>query len=137
MGGRLGRWTALGSALALLLPVFVALVIGVPATAATAFASEKFAAQWQQGEALLTNFWGPLATARDGRLEPYAEGTAGPVCPPGQVCPAVLMQGQRLVQYFDKARMEQTTPSGSVTNGLLTVEMLSGRVQTGDTTFEQ
>jgi hypothetical protein len=54
-----------------------------------------------------------------------------------ELCAAVVMPGKRLVQYFDKARMEQTTPGGSVTNGLLTVELLSGRLQTGDTTFEQ
>ncbi len=136
-GRRWGRRTVLGSVIALLLPVVFALTFAAPTTAATAYASPKFDAQWQQGEALLPNFWGPLANARDGQLEPYAEGTAGPICPPGQACPTVLMQGKRLVQYFDKARMEQTTPGGSVSNGLLTVELLSGKLQTGDTTFEQ
>ena len=49
--------------------------------------------------------------------------------------------GQRLVQYFDKARMEINQPAADpsgpfyVTNGLLVVEMLSGRLQTGDTSF--
>ncbi len=114
-----------GSAISLLLPIVFAFAFVGPATASTAFVSPEFAAQWQQGEALLPNFWGPLATAKDGQVEPYAEGTAA------------AMQGQRLVQYFDKARMEQTTPGGSVSNGLLTVELLSGRVQKGDTIFEQ
>ncbi|MBV9787270.1 MAG: PD40 domain-containing protein [Chloroflexi bacterium] len=46
--------------------------------------------------------------------------------------------GLRTVQYFDKARMElnnpgNATPSG-VTNGLLTVELVSGRVKLGDGT---
>ncbi len=47
--------------------------------------------------------------------------------------------GSRLVQYFDKARME-LNPAGSkpafVTNGLLVVELMSGRVQTGPTQYE-
>ena len=139
MGGRWrsGRRTAIGSAIALLLPVALALFVVAPTTASTFFASPAFAAQWRQGEAIVTNFWGPLANAQDGQLEPYAEGTAGQVCPPGALCTAVVMPGKRLVQYFDKARMEQTTPGGPVTNGLLTVELLSGRVQTGDTQFEQ
>ena len=50
--------------------------------------------------------------------------------------------GQRQVQYFDKARMEINDPGGDrssrffVTNGLLVVELISGRVQTGNQQFE-
>jgi hypothetical protein len=46
--------------------------------------------------------------------------------------------GKRLVQYFDKARMEINNPAGDrssqwfVTTGLLVVEMVSGRQQVGD-----
>ncbi|MBA3945744.1 MAG: PD40 domain-containing protein [Herpetosiphonaceae bacterium] len=46
--------------------------------------------------------------------------------------------GLRQVQYFDKSRMEinnpavTTGPLGGVTNGLLPVEMVSGRVKLGD-----
>ena len=44
--------------------------------------------------------------------------------------------GLRQVQYFDKARMEINDPANAgpdgVTNGLLTVEMVSGRVKAGD-----
>lgn len=46
--------------------------------------------------------------------------------------------GLRQVQYFDKARMEINAPSntsgplGGVTNGLLPVEMISGRIKLGD-----
>ena len=46
--------------------------------------------------------------------------------------------GLRLVQYFDKARMEINDPAltggplGGVTNGLLPVELVSGRVKLGD-----
>jgi hypothetical protein len=134
---RSGRRTALGSVIALLLPVALALLVVAPTTASTFFASPAFAAQWQQGEAIATNFWGPLANARDGQLEPYAEGTAGQVCPPGALCTAVILPGKRLVQYFDKARMELTTPGGPVTAGLLSVELISGRQQNGDATFVQ
>ena len=42
----------------------------------------------------------------------------------------------RQVQYFDKARMEINNPSNAgaagVTNGLLTVELVSGRIKIGD-----
>lgn len=46
--------------------------------------------------------------------------------------------GMRQVLYFDKSRMEITQPganssaAGYVTNGLLTVELITGKVQTGD-----
>jgi hypothetical protein len=71
--------------------------------------------------------WGPQANslALD---EPYAES-------PG---------GEREVQYYDKSRMEITQPTTGdpasiwyVTNGLLVVELMSGRLQLGDNTFEQ
>ena len=46
-------------------------------------------------------------------------------------------RGLRQVQYFDKARMEINNPNAAqsrfyVTNGLLPVEMISGRVKLGD-----
>jgi hypothetical protein len=45
--------------------------------------------------------------------------------------------GQRLVQYFDKARMELTNPAtGTVTNGLLATELIRGQIQIGDRTFQ-
>jgi hypothetical protein len=47
--------------------------------------------------------------------------------------------GTRIVQYFDKSRMEDNRYRGSdpwdVTNGLLVVEMMDGRIQTGDGSF--
>jgi polysaccharide biosynthesis protein PslG len=80
------------------------------------FASSLFRIQWLQGEGSVPNFWGPSAT--EGMLEPYAES-------PG---------GQRLVQYFDKGRMELTDPaSGAVTNGLLAKELVTGDQQIGNT----
>lgn len=48
----------------------------------------------------------------------------------------------RLVQYWDKSRMEVNNPNGNkndpfyVTNGLLSVELISGRMQIGNNTFE-
>src|SRR5205823_11438534 len=50
--------------------------------------------------------------------------------------------GSRLVQYFDKSRMEINNPNGNpndpffVTNGLLVVELISGRMQVGDAAFQ-
>jgi len=51
--------------------------------------------------------------------------------------------GKRLVQYYDKSRMEVNNPQANpndpfyVTNGLLTVELISGEIQTGnDMTIE-
>lgn len=48
----------------------------------------------------------------------------------------------RVVQYFDKSRMEVTDPQGDagsswyVTNGLLALELMTGRIQVGDSRFE-
>lgn len=65
-------------------------------------------------------YWGPQPDGV-GVYEPYADS-------PG---------GKRLVQYFDKARMEINDASkGTVTNGLLVVEMITGKIQKGDYTFE-
>ncbi|MDQ6833368.1 MAG: hypothetical protein M3008_08215, partial [Chloroflexota bacterium] len=94
----------------------------VSVAAASRFASPAFQAQWTAGEALAPNFWGPLDLAHDRQQEAYAEA-------PG---------GQRLVQYFDKARMELTNPNtGVVTNGLLANELITGSLQVGDNTFQQ
>src|SRR5579884_2816041 len=79
-----------------------------------------------EGRANRTWMWGPEAGV-DPLLEQYAES-------PG---------GWRLVQYFDKSRMEITHPDddpGSawyVTNGLLAEELITGRMQVGDSAFEQ
>ncbi|MHB8646921.1 MAG: hypothetical protein ACYDAR_14120 [Thermomicrobiales bacterium] len=86
--------------------------------AASSYADPQFQTQWQQGEAITPNFWGPLANAKNGQQEPYKEASGG----------------QRLVQYFDKGRMELT--NGKVTNGLLASEIIKGQIQTGDATFQ-
>jgi hypothetical protein len=106
------------------LGLLLALVIPFAAQGADQFASAAFQQQWNTVEAGIPNFWGPLATARNGQTEQYAEGVLN-----GQ-------PGVRLVQYFDKARMEQTNPDRPVTNGLLTVELKSGQLQIGDNSFQ-
>ena len=93
-----------------------------PVSAASVFGAPAFNLQWEQGEGVLTNFWGPLVNASVPMYEEYAQS------PP---------TGQRLVQYFDKGRMELNTPGGAVTNGLLTEELITGRVQMGDAQFVQ
>jgi sugar lactone lactonase YvrE len=49
--------------------------------------------------------------------------------------------GMRLVQYFDKSRMEDNSYRGSepwdVTNGLLVVELMTGQRQIGDNQWEE
>ena len=88
---------------------------------ASGFADPAFQAQWQAGEAIAPNFWGPLETAQPGQREIYPDA-------PGK---------RRLVQYFDKGRMELTNPTnGTVTNGLLATELISGKLQVGDNTFD-
>ena len=90
----------------------------------------SFAGVWNEtdapivdGSAQRTWLWGPMPF-RTG-LEEYGEA-------PG---------GQRLVQYFDKSRMEISDPGGDrsdpwfVTNGLLARELITGRLQIGKETF--
>ena len=101
-----------------LLVLLPALICGTLPVSATAFASPLFRSQWIQDEGIMPNFWGPAAT--EGMMEPYAES-------PG---------GMRLVQYFDKGRMELTDPpTGIVTDGLLAKELVTGDQQIGDATY--
>ncbi len=98
-----------------------ALVVGgmrIPIDAAASFADPAFEAQWRAGEAIAPNFWGPLSTAAGPIQEAYREAAGG----------------QRLVQYFDKGRMELT--GGTVTNGLLAREIITGMIQTGNASYE-
>lgn len=77
----------------------------------------------QRGEATRSWLWGPIPFRTT--AEAYAES-------PG---------GSRLVDYYDKARMEITRPNADrkdrwfVTNGLLVKELVSGKLQTGDAQF--
>jgi len=80
----------------------------------------------ESGVVARTYVWGPaLFVAPDGprlpRTEPYRDAEGG----------------LRTVQYFEKARMELTTPDkGRVTAGLLVREMISGMLQLGDAQME-
>ncbi|HEX2915218.1 MAG TPA: hypothetical protein VH186_30920 [Chloroflexia bacterium] len=79
---------------------------------------QKTDKQVKEGQSNHSWVWGnSIAT----KVENYAEG----------------QNGQREVEYFDKARMELTNPnSGSVTNGLLVKELISGKLQLGNNSFE-
>ena len=97
-------------------------------------ANDAFQRSWERTDRPVSELavsrtwiWGPEAFT-SGVIEPYLEAE----------------DGERLVQYYDKSRMEMTTDltadPGSVwyvVNGLLATEMITGRLQLGDNTFEQ
>jgi hypothetical protein len=90
-----------------------------PSTQALADATKVFQAQWQTEEAIARNLWGPSDGAP--KQEPYDDA-------PGDY---------RLVQYYDKGRMELTDPkTGKVTNGLLATELITGKIQIGNDAYE-
>jgi phosphate/phosphite/phosphonate ABC transporter binding protein len=103
-----------------------------PSLAAQAnFADPAFQRVWTRTDKLVADkivqrswYWGP--TPGETKTEKYVEG-------PG---------GTRKVQYFDKSRMEINDPEANpndpffVTNGLLTVELISGKMQTGKNQYE-
>ncbi|MFL5735099.1 MAG: cellulase family glycosylhydrolase [Chloroflexia bacterium] len=105
---------------------------GLGASAAPpSFAHSAFSRVWERTDGPVaasavkrTWFWGPQPNTA-GLSEEYKEGVGS----------------TRLVQYFDKSRMEVNDPSADpnspfyVTNGLLTVELISGRMQTGKASF--
>ncbi len=95
--------------------------------------TSAFQSVWNRTDSLVASgrvsrtwFWGPQPfwTTR----EVYVDDPTG--------------TGSRLVQYWDKSRMEINDPNGNksdpfyVTNGLLTVELISGQMQVGNNTFE-
>jgi hypothetical protein len=95
------------------------------------FAHPAFQRLWERtdrpvaaGQVQRSWYWGPQPNT-PALYEEYRDG-------PG---------GTRLVQYFDKSRMEVNNPSGNptspffVTNGLLTVELISGKMQVANDTF--
>ena len=114
----------------------VSTATAAPATAVPAslpFADSAFESIWTRndqpvasGAAQRSWTWGPAPLVAG--TEAYADAPDG--------------SGKRLVQYFDKARMEINNPTlapasnGFVTNGLLTVELISGRMQVGNSKFE-
>lgn len=78
-----------------------------------------------RGESSRSWLWGPLPLRTT--VEPYADSP----------------DFERAVEYYDKARMEITQPGADrsrpwfITNGLLVKELVSGRLQLGDTLTEQ
>ena len=96
-------------------------ILSIPLDAAPAFAAPVFQALWQDGEGDHDELLGVPLNPTSVRHEAY-NGSPGDM---------------RLVQYFDKGRMELNRPSTPVaSSGLLTVELLRGQIQTGDATFE-
>jgi hypothetical protein len=101
---------------------------GAPAPYDGKFATPNFQRVWQRtdrpvAEGRLTTprtwLWGPQPSTAAHR-EPYSNSP----------------DGSRLVQYFDKSRMEINNPAnGQVTNGLLVVELITGKMQVGDDAF--
>jgi molybdenum ABC transporter molybdate-binding protein len=94
------------------------------------FADPAFQRTWERTDLLANQgkikrgyYWGPAPG--EVKQEQYAEGQGG----------------ARLVQYFDKSRMEINNPNADknnpfyVTNGLLTVELVTGRLQVGNNSF--
>jgi hypothetical protein len=134
---------------------------------AEGFVEKPFENQWKETDQVVlygtkrTFFWGPgpFAHANEAYAEAStSEASVTPIAysffsvkPVNCTSQPVLMiyhdrdtrltSGQRRVQYFDKARMELTNwadqNSSEVTNGLLTVELVSGRLQIGDNLFLQ
>ena len=118
----IGGLVLLMAAIALML-----LLAGGGASAANFdFADQRFQNQWNKYDAAIkngtdkTHSWVYGPDPHESNLEAYAQ----------------AQNGQRLVQYFDKARMEITNnPQFPVTSGLLTVELVSGQQQNGDSSF--
>ncbi len=101
------------------------------AQAASSFGDSHFQGTWAYtdqpiiaGKVNRTWMWGPEPYTQ-AFVEPYWDSTTG----------------WRLIQYFDKSRMEITNPSGDqssiwyVTNGLLAKELITGNMQLGDNMY--
>ena len=90
-----------------------------PSPPALDAAARTFQTQWQTGEGIARNLWGPSLAAPEQEVLQDASG------------------GYRLVQYYNKGRMELTdTKGGTVTNGLLANELITGQVQIGNDAFQ-
>src|SRR5437764_3955297 len=130
MNLKINKSASVGGAAASLLLVSAAILNAVPA-AAVDFAHPAFKRTWDRtaslvasGQVTRTWFWGP--EPRAAAQEQYIDAPA---------------TGTRLVQYFDKSRMEINNPNADqtaqwfVTNGLLTIELISGQMQIGNNAF--
>lgn len=122
------RFWGVGAAIALIL----SLLLTLPA-AAESKTDSAFMATWAYADL-------PVATNTVHRTWMWgAQPDTGPLLEPYAEAP----DGRRLVQYFDKSRMEITHPEADpaspwyVTNGLITREMVTGQLQLGDNSFQQ
>lgn len=98
------------------------------ARAAGNYANDAFQTAWEQLD-------GPVAAGQEAR--PYLWGTPGAIQDEDY---REAKNGKRQVQYFAKGRMELTRPDlqpGFVGDGRLVLEMVTGRVQTGDNLYLQ
>ncbi len=120
-----------GTVVASMLLAGVTLLNALPASAVD-FSNPAFQRVWDRTDSLVaqglvsrTWFWGP--EPRAAAQEQYVDAPDG--------------TQTRLVQYFDKSRMEINNPAGDptttffVTNGLLTIELISGQMQIGNNAF--
>lgn len=99
---------------------FLSLTLVLPATSAADFGNAAFKDLWSKTDANpggKTYVWGP-SPFTDALQEDYKEASSG----------------KRAVQYFDKGRMELGANT-TITAGLLTVELITGKQQNGDSTF--
>jgi hypothetical protein len=117
----------------IVLAIVFGLLASLPAFSASALAPQSSAFQrtWER-------------TDQDPTVRPYRTWIWGP-----QAFSALMWEaydeapdGMRLVQYFDKSRMEDNSyrePNApwDVSNGLLVNELISGRMQIGDNNFEE
>ncbi len=104
-----------------LLAALLSLALVFQSASAADFASPAFQQLWAKTDANPgghTYVWGP-SPFTGGLQEDYKEAAGG----------------KRTVQYFDKGRMELGA-NNAVTAGLLTVELITGRQQNGDATFQ-
>src|SRR6476659_8566656 len=131
MNHRQRRASGAGAGLAGLMMAGVMVFSAIPA-AAVEFAHPAFKKVWDRTDSLVASgqvsrtwFWGP--EPRAAAQEQYVDAPNG--------------TGTRLVQYFDKSRMEINDPAADpnavffVTNGLLTIELISGQMQIGNNAF--
>lgn len=115
--------------LTMTLAAVVLMVTGFARVSADAPANPAFSRTWERTDGPVADrvvdrtwMWGPDAFT--GLL--YEDYTKSP-------------NGRRIVQYFDKSRMEITEPDAVddgvwyVSNGLLVIEMVEGFIQLGDT----
>ncbi len=109
-----------------------AIVTVTSVSAAPAIGNSAFSRVWERQDRAVAEqvsdrswTWGP-APVSEALRETYIEAP----------------EGKRAVQYFDKSRMEINDPTADpnsqwyVTNGLLPIELMTGRMQLGNNQFE-